>query len=187
MLGSEPGHRHQTVLIVTVFFSSVHLQIKECWLHLRMSLIKLYKWLILLNLYSSSHYKMGHMQKAVFLPKEVGHGLEVKCCVIVGVVSWTSCFVQGPWCVFERTTDRHTMIIQAWPLADISLRMDEVSLSLQGKNWQQNTFAVNWKIWAFKQIIRILENLYELDSFQYLKTSLMIPLVILMNVVVVML
>lgn len=107
MLGSTPGQCHQTVLIVTVFFSSVHLQIKECWLHLRMSLIELYRWLVLLNLYSSSHHKMGHMHKAVLLPKEVGRGLEVKRYVIVGVVSWTSCFVQRPWCVFERTTDKH--------------------------------------------------------------------------------
>lgn len=71
-------------------------------------------------------------------------GLEVKYRVIAVVMNWTSClFKDRDVYLRERLTG--TLIIQAWPLVGISLRMDEVSLSLQGKNWQQNTSAVNRK------------------------------------------
>lgn len=92
-----------------------------------------------------------------------------------------ACFLEHQFHLKERM--RHTLwLFRLGYIKDIFSKMNEVSPSLQGKQW--TVFVVNDKIPTFKLYIRILKTCIhkhnELEASQYLKTFLMRSVLVLM-------
>lgn len=85
-------------------------------------------------------------------------------------MTWISIFFHGTLFLLERTTDKQTtMISQNCSFGGHFSKMNEVSLSFQGK--QLKVFVANNKMWAFNKKWKLRKHIYhhKLDSFPLFK------------------
>ena len=138
---------HQAVVIVNIFFITTHLQLKKkrerrkrtkSHFHLQISLRKQWKLLILSNPYPSGHVFLtcetkweGYIKCFCYLQKYNGCLEEKHWCSWVS--SWISHFFHRVAFLFERTSDRQTMVTQTWVSGRHFLRNKE-QLSFKANN-----------------------------------------------------
>lgn len=144
---------HQTTIGIAVFFTETYSK-KQCQFPLKsvvdvtvkINFMKSCPLFCLLLIFSVK--KMGRMWKEILLQTEACFSSQRK------VLAWLFALwaelpafsTEHHFYLKERLADKLGYSRSKY-LADISLKMNQVNLSLQGKN---ATFVVNDKIWAFK-------------------------------------
>lgn len=80
---------------------------------------------------------------------------------------WATPSMKHQFYLKECLTDQ-SMFIQTWILSDIFSKMNEISLSLQGK--QLMLLVANHKIWAFKQKLEVWKTCIHHCGLEHLST-----------------